>query len=478
MKPSIPPVLIIFGLVCFALVQNTQAVSPPPDGGYPGGNTAEGQNALLSLTSGTYNTAVGLFSLQSNTVGRFNTAIGAGALLANIASDNTATGTDALYRNTTGFRNNANGAFALFSNTGGSYNTADGYQALYSNTTGDSNTANGTQALFSNTTGYQNTANGGIALFYNTTGIWNTATGLAALHNNTTGIENTAVGATALYGNYTGGANTAVGFSAGFSGGGGGNTAVGVQALFGDTGSGNTAVGITAMFSPHTGNNNTAIGAGALYNAYLGDDNIALGNGAGSNLRTGDNNIYIYDPGIDGESNTIRIGTVGTQTATFIAGISGTAVTGAAVVVNSSGQLGVAASSARFKDEIKPMNEASEAILALKPVTFRYKPEIDAKRAPQFGLVAEDVAKVNPDLVARDREGKPFTVRYEAVNAMLLNEFLKEHRKNEEQQATIAQLKSGMEALTATVREQAAQIHKVSAQLEASNPAQQVVNNP
>jgi hypothetical protein len=290
-------------------------------------------------------------------------------------------------------------------------------------------------------------------------------------------MENTAVGATALYGNTTGGANTAVGFSAGFSGGGGGNTAVGVHALFSTSGGGNTAVCIGALFSPHTGDNNTAIGSGALYNAYIGDDNIALGNGAGSNLRTGDNNIYIYDPGMEKESNTIRIGTVGTQTATFIAGITGTAVTGAAVVVDANGQLGVAPSSERFKDEIKPMSKASEAILALKPVTFRYKKEIDAEHTLRFGLVAEEVAKVNPDLVARDKNGEIYTVRYEAVNAMLLNEFLKEHRKNEEQQATIAQLKSGMEALIATVREQAAQIQKVSAQLEASKPASQVAEN-
>jgi trimeric autotransporter adhesin len=202
-----------------------------------------------------------------------------------------------------------------------------------------------------------------------------------------------------------------------------------------------------------------------------------LGNGAGSNLRTGDNNIYIYDLGMEKESNTIRIGTVGTQTATFIAGITGTAVTGAAVVVDANGQLGVAPSSQRFKDEIKPMNKASEAILALKPVTFRYKKEIDAEHTLRFGLVAEEVAKVNPDLVARDKNGAIYTVRYEAVNAMLLNEFLKEHRKNEEQQATIAQLKSGMEALTATVKEQAAQIQKVSAQLEANKPTPQVVAN-
>jgi hypothetical protein len=488
--------LLSFLVACFALLSKAQAVNPPPDGGYPGGNTAEGQNALLSLTSGTWNTAVGFSSLKSNTIGNLNTAIGINALSLNTTgTNNTANGGNALYSNTTGDQNTANGVYALFrnttgrlntasgafalsANTTGNFNTATGQEALINNTTGHSNCANGTQALFSNTIGYENTANGNIALYYNTTGIWNTATGLGALHNNTTGFENTAVGAIAGYGNYTGGGNTAVGFSAGFSGGGGGNTAVGVQALFGDTGSGNTAVGITAMFSPHTGNNNTAIGAGALYNASTGDDNIALGNGAGSNLRTGDNNIYIYDPGIDGESNTIRIGTVGTHTATFIAGITGTAVTGAAVVVDSNGRLGTVTSSKRFKEEIRPMNKTSEAIFSLEPVTFRYKKEIDPAGTSQFGLVAEEVAKVNPALVVRDKNGEIYTVRYDAVNAMLLNEFLKEHRKNEEQQATIAQLKSGMEALTATVKEQAAQIQKVNAQLEASKPSPQVANNP
>ena len=261
------------------------------------------------------------------------------------------------------------------------------------------------------------------------------------------------------------------GSSAGLGCDGGGNTAIGVQALFSTTGGGNTAVGIGALFSPHTGNNNTAIGSGAIGNLFIGDDNIALGDGAGVDLRTGDNNIYIYNLGMEKESNTIRIGKVGTQTATFIAGITGTAVTGSAVVVDATGQLGVAPSSERFKDEIKPMNEASEAILALKPVTFRYKPEIDAKRAPQFGLVAEDVAKVNANLVARDREGKPFTVRYEAVNAMLLNEFLKEHKKVEELEANTASQQKQIEALTAGLQ-------KVTAQLSASKPAPQVANNP
>ena len=236
----------------------------------------------------------------------------------------------------------------------------------------------------------------------------------------------------------------------------------------------------------------------ALYHNTTGSGNIALGFGAGFNCTIGSSNIDIGNFGVAGEAAKIRIGTVGTQTATFIAGIHGVAVTGTAVVVSSSGQLGVAPSSARFKDEIKPMDKASEAILALKPVTFRYKHELDPDGIPQFGLVAEEVEKVNPDLVVRDAEGKVFTVRYEAVNAMLLNEFLKEHRKMQEQEATISQLKStaakqeatvtqlkstmaqqqkGMEALAATLKEQASQIQKVRAQLELSNPARTVVNN-
>jgi len=207
-----------------------------------------------------------------------------------------------------------------------------------------------------------------------------------------------------------------------------------------------------------------------------------LGINAGGNLTIGNSNIDIGNAGVAAEANTIRVGTQGTQRRAFIAGISGTAVTGSPVVVNGSGQLGVAASSELFKDEIKPMNKASEAILALQPVTFRYKKTIDPDRVPQFGLVAEEVAKVNPDLVARDANGKVYTVRYEAVNAMLLNEFLKEHRKVDEQDAAITQLKKDFRVtvaqLTARLDEQAEQIQKVSAQFEASKPAPQVVNNP
>jgi hypothetical protein len=197
------------------------------------------------------------------------------------------------------------------------------------------------------------------------------------------------------------------------------------------------------------------------------------------NLTTGNDNIYIGNRGLSSNENAkIRIGTIGIQGRTFIAGISGVTVpAGVGVIVGTDGKLGTVVSSARFKDEVKPMDKASEGILALKPVTFRYKKELDPQGIPQFGLVAEDVEKVNPDLVARDEQGKPYTVRYEAVNAMLLNEFLKEHnafveeqRKVREQGATIARLEQQIETLTAGLQ-------KVSAQIEASRPAPQVVNN-
>jgi hypothetical protein len=211
-----------------------------------------------------------------------------------------------------------------------------------------------------------------------------------------------------------------------------------------------------------TGSANTASGALALQN-NTGNENIGLGHGGGGNLTTGDNNIDIGNFGVAAESNTIRIGKQGIQTRTFVAGINGAAVMGGAVKINAAGQLGTSPSSQRFKTEIKPMDKASEAIHVLKPVTFHYKKELDPESIPQFGLVAEDVEKVNPDLVARDADGKPYTVRYEAVNAMLLNEFLKEHRK-------VQKLEKQIEKLTAGLQ-------KVSDQLELTKPAPQVVLN-
>ena len=256
-----------------------------------------------------------------------------------------------------------------------------------------------------------------------------------------------------------------------------GNTAIGIGASTNTTGYANTATGTEALFFNTTACCNTAYGFAALFNNTIGGSNIALGNNAGFNLTTGSNNIDIGNAGLSGDSGYIRIGVSGVQTKTFIAGISGASGTGNPVVINANGRLGVRPSSQRFKDEIKPMDEASEAILALKPVTFRYKKEIDPDRTAEFGLVAEDVENVNPALVARDADGKAFTVRYEAVNAMLLNEFLKEHRKVQQLEANDAEQQREIKALVATVKEQAAQIQKVSAQLEVSKSAPQTVLN-
>jgi hypothetical protein len=400
-------------LGCFALspIAQGQLPPPPPDGGYPGANTAEGDSALFSLTTGTANTAIGNSALTNNTSGSLNTAIG--------------------------------------------------FQALFNNSTGNDNTATGVNALFGNRTGSNNTATGDGALSINTTGMENTATGANALGINTIGNNNTATGFDALVNNTMGGSNTATG----------------LQALDSNTtGGNNTANGENALFFNTTGFNNTAEGFQALLN-NRGSSNIAVGSNAGLNLTTGNSNIDIGNQGVAAESATIRIGTIGTQRKAFIAGIHGVPVTGVAVKVTAAGQLGVAPSSARFKEQIKPMGKASEAILALKPVTFRYKHEVDPEGIPQFGLVAEQVEKVNPDLVARDNDGKPYTVRYEAVNAMLLNEFLKEHCKVESLEKAMAEQQKENAAMRAMLKEQAAQIQRVSAQLEVSKSAPQTALN-
>ena len=380
-------------MACFALFPTAQAVVPAPDGGYPGGNTAEGDNALFSLTTGASNTAIGFAVLGSNTTGDFNTAEGSGALLFN----------------TTGFQNTATGVNALVHNTTGSSNTASGVNTLFHNTTGFQNAATGVQSLFSNTTGFHNTAAGFQALFSNTTGNHNTADGDNALVHTTTGILNTAIGAHALDQNVTGSSNVALGFQAGLT----------------ITGSGNVCIG----------------------------ENIL---------------------GLTGESNVTRIRNIG----------STAQANGVFVTVGAGGKLGFQVSSRRYKDDIKPMDRASEALFALKPVSFRYKQEIDPARSPDFGLIAEDVAIVNPDLVARDEEGKIVTVRYQAVYAMLLNEFLKSHSKVQEQVAVIAQVKSNAAKQEATIARQQKQIEalteglqKVSAQLEAGKTSPRIVLN-
>ena len=407
-------------ILCSAFSPIARGALPPPapDGGYPGQNTAEGQQALKNLnytpTSGNAqnNTAVGFEALFATSTGTSNTGIGAGALDSNTTGNqNTAVGTGALHGipgQGTASYNTAIGQAALFSNNA-SYNTASGYAALTNNYAGNYNTATGAQALFSNTSGYNNTASGITTLYSNTTGVDNSGSGRSALSSNTTGSDNTAEGFNALSGNTT------------------------------------------------------------------GSFNIALGANAGRNLTTGNNNIDIGNQGMAGESNTIRIGKTGTQTKTFIAGISGkTVANGVGVIINANGQLGTIQSSARYKEAIKPMDKASEAILELKPVTFRYKEELDPDKIPQFGLIAEEVEKVNPDLVVRDENGKVNTVRYEAVNAMLLNEFLKEHRRSEEQrkqfESRLAEQQKQIEALTATMQ-------KVSERIEVSKPATQLAAN-
>ena len=323
--------------------------------------------------------------------------------------------------------------------------------------TTNNNTFLGDNALISNGSGTFNTAVGVSALYSNTFGLFNTATGGNALSSNTTGKNNTAVGFGALELNISGSSNTATGNDALFD-----NT----------TGKNNTADGSAALIDNTTGSSNTAIGFNALLFNTSGRSNIAMGYQAGQNLTTGSNNIDIGNLGVVGEGSTIRIGVQGTQTNAYIAGISGTAVIGRPVFVNSNGQLGVPPSSRRFKTEIKPMDKASEAILALQPVTFRYKQELDPKGIPQFGLVAEQVEKVNPDLVARDAEGKAYSVRYEAVNAMLLNEFLKEHKKVEQLEATAARQQKEIATLTAGLQ-------KVSAQVELKQPSPQMaITNP
>ena len=478
---------IILALGSFALPQRTQAVVPAPDGGYPGLNTAEGQSALLSLTTGEGNTAVGWFSLRSLTAGSFNTATGAGTLALNNANENTATGAGALLSNTIGVNNSANGAFALFGNTEGSYNTAVGDRALFSNTTGIVNTAIGAGALASNTTGDHNTAIGGdFVLFANTIGSFNTAIGVDALASNTMGGINTANGAFALNSNTTGNGNTAIGDHALFSNTTAiRNTAIGASALQDNiTGTDNTAVGLEALLSNNEGSENTAIGANALI-ISTGTVNTAIGAGALAHNTTGGGNTVLgafAGSGITTANNVICIGAAGNDVdnSCYIGQIFGaTSVNGVAVLVNSNGRLGTMTSSLRFKENIKPMDKTSEALFALRPVTFRYKKEIDSAGTPEFGLVAEDVEKVNPDLIVRDKEGKPYSVRYDQVNAMLLNEFLKEHRKMEKLQNDLKYSRAtakGNTGANCELKEQAAQIQKVSAQVQTNKAAPQMAD--
>jgi len=411
--------LVAFTLLCFALSPRAQGVVPPPPGGYPNFTTAAGDHALQALTSGVGNTAAGTFSLFSVSTGNFNTAVGAGALDLNTADSNTATGAAAL----------------LF------------------NTFGTENTAVGTAALEFNHDGNNNTATGAFALSNHVSGGGNTALGAEALLNDATGQLNTAIGAGALFTDNNG-------FNGSF------NTAVGASALAMNTSGDNTAVGNTALYNNTSGHDNTAVGISSLGNNTTGFNNIALGSFAGQSVTTASHAICIGDPG----SNT--------DNSCYIASIFGqTNNLGVPVFIDANNKLGTLTSSKRFKEEIRPMDKASNALFELKPVSFHYKKEIDPSGKPQLGLVAEDVEKVNPDLIVRDKQGRPYSVRYDQVNAMLLNEFLKEHRKVESLEKAVAEQQKDNAAMRAMLREQAVQIQKVSARLELNKPEPQTVLN-
>jgi hypothetical protein len=337
---------------------------------------------------------------------------------------------------------------ALNPNTTGSGNTADGASALFSNSTGADNTANGVSALYSNTTGYSNTATGYYALYSNTSGFVNTATGLYALHFNTTGSANTATGNGALQSNTGGNDNTASGYSAL-----GANT----------TGLGNTAGGYDALLVNTTGNDNTAIGWGALDSNTAGSNNIAVGLLAGVNIATTSSNIDIGSQGVASDSGAIRIGTAATQTSAFIAGIYGvtTSVNNAVpVMIDSNGNLGTISSSRRYKEDIQDMADASSGLLRLRPVTFRYKkPYNDGSQPIQYGLIAEEVADVYPDLVARSADGQIETVKYQVLGPMLLNEVQK-------QNSTIAAQKEQIQAQGQQIRSLEERLARMEAALQ------------
>jgi hypothetical protein len=437
---AVAAVLSALLLGCLALGPNARAALPPPlpDGGYPGNNTAEGSQALFNLTTGINNTAVGASALFHDTTGGYNVGIGSQALFTNtIGQFNMAIGTQALYKNTA------------------SANMAVGFRVLYNNTTGNNLTGIGTGALFLNTTGSENTAIGSGALNQNTTGGDNTAVGRQALLHNTDGSENNAIGAFALSANVSGNFNNAHGRNA----------------LLKSTGDQNNAMGDDALFANTTGSFNTAIGDDALDNNVTGNSNVAIGDEAGTGLGNDVNNcIAIGVPGAGSFAtldNTCFIGSI------FDEPVSD-AGTQEAVFVDQFNVVGIMSSSRRFKHDIQPMDKTSEAILALKPVTFKYNS--DSKGRTQYGLVAEEVAKVNPNLVVQ-KNGEISTVRYEQVNVMLLNEFLKEHKKVQSLKVTLAQQQKGMEVLTAQLKEQAAQIQKVSAQLELNKRAPRTVAN-
>jgi hypothetical protein len=438
-------VAIVPVLACFALLPGAQAVSPAPDGCYPNFTTAEGCKALQNLVGGAGNTGFGWYSLFSDVEGSFNTGVGGGALVLNTGDSNTAVG-----------------AAAGLLNTSGTLNTAVGTDAMVFNDTGDDNTGVGAFALENNVSGVTNAALGTFAA-QNSTASFNVAVGGFALRDNTGGARNTAVGAGAMEAADGGDDNTAIGDLAGNAlGGGNKNICIGSGVVGVADENNNIRVGTNlpsggiAVVNNSPLANAVTIGPGTSTEGItiltvLGFGTVSIGNG----LQTTNG------------ASTCLVGGIFNQTPT--AGSH-------AVVVGPDNKLADATlSSRRFKKDIAPIDKLSEGVLALKPVTFHWK--TDKTNEPEFGLIAEEVAKVNLDWITRNPQGEVTGVRYDTIPILLLNEFLKEHKKVEEQQANISQLKSEMQTMVAQLKEQAAQIQKVSAQLEVGKPAAKVVVN-
>jgi hypothetical protein len=460
---------VLLAFACFtaspmALARPLPTPTPTPTATPPlgedrgnGNSAAENVGALNITTTGQYNTAHGWHALSANTTG----------------SDNTANGSYALFSNMTGWSNTAVGAYSLQNNTTGSRNDALGDSALWSNTTGSWNVAMGTNALGDNTTGGGNIAVGDDAPSANTTGGENTAVGDVALESNTTGSGNVAVGSETLAYSASAsynlqGANTAVGYRA--------LEYTGAPWVTGAGGDGNTAVGDRAMLYNVDGSFNCAFGLLALSAAggtTNGVANTAIGNRAGYGLTSGIGNVYI------GEQEMAR--DTSESYHTYIHNINTTSVSGGSadtVTIDlNTGLLGHLTSSRRHKEDIKAMDNASETLYRLKPVTYRYKKEIDRNQVLDYGLIAEEVAEIDPNLALRNEKGEIESVRYNAINVMLLNEFLKAHKAFVEEQGRVKKLEAGLAGLLATVKEQAAQIEKVSAEVQIRKPIQSLARN-
>jgi hypothetical protein len=398
------------------------------------GNTAAGYSALFSDTTGGANTAVGANALFFNTTGRYNSAFGRYTLYSNVSGDsNVGLGSEALFYNVSGSDNVAVGMYAMLHTASGSRNTAVGSHALEKNTTTD-NTALGFLAMQLNSTGTGNTATGTTALLQNDVGNRNTATGMQTLYGNVNGNNNTATGYNALYANTDGSSNTADGLEA---------------LRFNTRGYHNTATGADALFTNTMGNENTAFGFGALRSNTTGSRNVAVGLSAGSAITTGRNNVDVANPGAASDTGVIRIGTSGTQTATYIAGITTAHITGSPVYVTSSGQLGVLASSERYKTGVVPVESEAYRLQQLRPV--RYYLKNDPSHALQYGLIAEEVARIYPELVIRDAGGAVQGVRYDELAPLLVKEMQRESAQLHEVREQLADLMEANRRLTSQI---------------------------